>query len=163
MASDDIIALQEELAEARAELEQLQAAVADREARAAHLESQRAELKEQLEQARREIEAREREQAEQRERIEGLEAAIRRSARRYRELALEQAPELPAELVAGDTVEEVDAAIQRARETVSKVRGHLEAQAQAGRVPMGAPARSEPDLSALSAEEKIKLGLRTQR
>ncbi len=134
-------------------------AAADREARASHLESERAELAEALAEARREIEAREREQAEAREQIEGLQTLVRNAAQRYRELALTHAPELPAELVAGDTVEEVDASVQRARETVSKVRGHLESQAQAGRVPVGAPARSEPDLSSLSAEEKIKLGL----
>ena len=84
---------------------------------------------------------------------------MRGSAERYRELALQQSPELPSELVAGESVEEVDEALQRARETVAKVRGHLESQAQAGRVPVGAPPRSGPDRSALSSEEKIRLGL----
>jgi len=74
-------------------------------------------------------------------------------------VVLERSPELPGELVTGATVEEIDEAIGRAKETVSKVRGHLESQAQAGRVPVGAPPRSEPDLSAMSAEEKIKYGL----
>ena len=75
------------------------------------------------------------------------------------ELALRVAPELPEELVTGETVEEVEQALQRARETVSNVRGHLESQAQAGRVPVGAPPRSGPDLAGMSSEEKIRYGL----
>jgi hypothetical protein len=46
---------------------------------------------------------------------------------------------------------------------VAKVRGHIESQAQAGRVPVGAPARSGPDLSGLSAEQKIQHGLAHER
>ncbi len=143
------MATQEELAAARAELERLQETAADSEARAAHVESQLTQANEEIELARSESEARE----------QDLTAQLQSAADRYRELALEQTPELPAELVSGATVAEVDEALQRARETVSKVRGHLESQAQAGKVPVGAPPRSEPDLSGLSTEEKISYGL----
>ncbi len=147
--TQELIATQEELAAARAELERLQETAADSEARAAHVESQLTQANEEIELARSEREARE----------QDLTAQLQSAADRYRELALEQAPELPAELVSGATVAEVDEALQRARETVSKVRGHLESQAQAGKVPVGAPPRSEPDLSGLSTEEKISYGL----
>ena len=159
MSDDELTAMQEELAEARAELERLQVAAADREARAAHVESQQVQLQEELAQAHSEAEARDQELIGLREQAEALQGRVRSSAQRYRELALEHSPELPQELVTGETVEDVDQALQRARETVSKVRGHLESQAQAGRVPVGAPPRSAPDLSALSAEEKIRFGL----
>ncbi len=152
MSDEELTAVQEELAEARVELERLQVGAADSEARAAQLEAQEAELRHELAQANHEAEAREQELA-------GLREQTKSSAERYRELVLQQAPELPAELVTGETVEEIDVALERARETVSKVRGHLESQAQAGRVPVGAPARSGPDLSALSPEEKIRFGL----
>ena len=152
MSNEELTAVQEELAEARVELERLQVGAADSEARAAHLETQETELRHELAQANHEAEAREQE-------LEGLREQTRSSAERYRALVLQQAPELPAELVTGETVEEIDVALQRARETVSKVRGHLESQAQAGRVPVGAPPRSGPDLSALSPEEKIRFGL----
>ena len=69
-------------------------------------------------------------------------------------------PDLPADLVEGDTVEEVDVAVARARQTVAQIRQHLEQQAQAQRVPAGAPARGGPDPSALTPGEKIRLGLR---
>lgn len=152
MNEEELATVQEELAEARAELERLQVAAADREARAAHLESE-------LAQARSDAEAREGELVSAREQAQALDEQVRASAAQYRELALQHSPELPAELVAGGTVEEVEQSLQRARETVSKVRGHLESEAQAGRVPVGAPPRSEPDLSALSPEEKISFGL----
>lgn len=147
--TDELATTQEELAAAKAELERLQEAAADSEARAAHAESQLTQANEEIELARSESEARE----------QDLTAQLQSAADRYRGLALEQAPELPAELVSGATVAEVDEALQRARETVSKVRGHLESQAQAGKVPVGAPPRSEPDLSGLSTEEKISYGL----
>ncbi len=147
--TQELITTQEELAAARAELERLQETAADSEARAAHVESQLTQANEEIELARSESETRE----------QDLTAQLQSAADRYRGLALEQALELPAELVSGATVAEVDEALQRARETVSKVRGHLESQAQAGKVPVGAPPRSEPDLSGLSTEEKISYGL----
>ena len=156
MSSDELTQVQEELAATQAEFEQLQVATADREARAAQLETQLSELREEVAQARGRAQAREQELGEQ---ARALEGQVQSAAQRYRELALQQAPELPAELVAGETVEEVDAALQRARETVSKVRGHLESQAQADRVPVGAPPRSGPDFSAMSTAEKIRYGL----
>ena len=159
MSEEELTALQDELAEARAEMERLQATAADREARAAHVESQLRELREELTQAKSESEAREQELSGLREQTEALQGQVRGSAQRYRELALQQSPELPAELVAGETVEDVDQALERARETVAKVRGHIESEAQAGRVPVGAPPRSGPNLSGLSPEEKISFGL----
>jgi len=42
------------------------------------------------------------------------------------------------------------------------VRRQLEAQAEAERVPTGAPARTPPDLGALSPQEKIAYALRRQ-
>ena len=160
MSDEELSAVREELEEARAELERLQVTAADREARAVHLEGEAGELRQQLDAARGETARRDEELSALSERAQTLETQVTHAGQRYRELALERSPELPGELVTGTTVEEVDEAIARARETVSKVRGHLESQAQAGRVPVGAPQRSGPDLSALSAEEKIELGLR---
>lgn len=162
MSNEDVSALQDELAEARAELEQLRDATADREARAAHLESQLSDVRAELSRAREEARSRDEALASANERGTVLEGRVRGAAERYRALALEQSPELPEELVAGESVEEIEEALQRARETVAKVRGHIESQAQAGRVPVGAPVRSGPDFSTLSAGEKIRHGLERQ-
>lgn len=159
MNDEEMAAMQEELEAARTELERLQVTAADREAQAAHLESQLSEARSELELARAEAEGRSKELDEVAGRAQTLEERVRASAERYRALALEHSPELPEELVAGESVEEIEAALERARETVSKVRGHIESQAQAGRVPVGAPARSGPELSGLTTEQKIRFGL----
>ena len=156
MNEEELQEVQEELSTARSELERMQGIAADREARAAHLESELTALRGELAGAREQAQS----QAEElRTQNESLSAQVQSSALRYRELLLQQSPELPEELVTGESVAEIDAALERARETVSKVRGHLESHAQATRVPIGAPVRSAPDHSGLSAEEKIKLGL----
>jgi len=157
MSEEELTGLEEELAAARGEAERLQSTAADREARASHLEAQLAELRGELEESRRQAEARE---EELRAEHETLASQINDAAQRYRELVLERSPELPEDLITGGTVAEIDQAIERAMETVSKVRGHLESQAQATRVPVGSPPRSAPDLSDLSAEAKIERGLK---
>jgi hypothetical protein len=142
MNDQELAMLQDELAEARAEIEVVRTSAAGSEARAAQLEERLGE-------------AIERERA--------LTEQALAAVARYRALAIEHSPELPEGLVTGDTIEEVDAALERARGTVARVRGHIESQAQASRVPAGAPERSSPDLSSLSAEEKIRMGLNTER
>lgn len=162
MINEEPSVLEEELAGARAELEALRDRLADREARASHLEAQLATTREELARAVEESRSRDEALTQANERAETLDGRVRAAAERYRALALERSPELPGELVAGESVEEIEVALAQARETVAKVRGHLESEAQAGRVPVGAPARSAPDLSGLSAEEKIRRGLDQQ-
>jgi chromosome segregation ATPase len=159
MSDDELTALQEELAATRADLERLQATAADREARAGHLDAQLAQVRDELEASRIRAQAGDGEVASLQERNDLLLAQVHGAAERYRDLALAQSPELPAELVTGETVEEIEDALQRARETVARVRGHLEQQAQAGRVPAGSPPRSAQATAGLSAAEKIRLGL----
>lgn len=77
---------------------------------------------------------------------------------KYRQAALAATPEVPPELVQGATVEEVDAAMSRAKTLVDEVRKRAAAPTGRG-TPAGAPARSAPDLSALTAQEKIAHGL----
>ena len=78
---------------------------------------------------------------------------------RYRVALLAGAPEVPEELVHGQTVEELDESLASARKVVDKIAGQLEAQVASARVPAGAPPRREPDLGALSPKEKILYAL----
>jgi len=166
MSEDELVEMQERLAEAQAEVERLQTTAADREARAAHLEEQNARLRRDLEGARQALATAEEQATAHQERVAGLEGElstareqVTQAAARYREAVLSASPEVPADMVGGETVEEVEASLAAARQTVSQIRQHLESQAQSGRVPAGAPPRQAPDLSALTAEEKIRLGL----
>ena len=95
--------------------------------------------------------------------MEGERAALNerlaRTVARYRTVLLAGSPEVPEEMVKGETVEEVDRSLASAKELVERVRKQLEARGQAERVPAGAPPRRRPDLSALSPQEKIAYGL----
>lgn len=163
---EEVVLLEEQLAAAEASIEQLQARLADAEATAESGRQEVRELRRQLEQAR-EAASRQEALAESRGReIQSLQAAVeqavergRAAALRYREAVLAGEPHLPAELVGGETVEEIEESLARARQTVAQVRQHLEQQAQALRVPPGATTRSVPDLEGLSPAEKIRLGL----
>lgn len=79
---------------------------------------------------------------------------------KYRALLLQANPEVPEELVGGDTVEAVDASFLAAREVVEKVRSRLESRIAAEpHIGAGAPVRGAADLSALSPREKIAFAL----
>jgi len=91
--------------------------------------------------------------------VEAAAEQARAAAERHRALILQWEPALPAELIAGDTVDAVDASAATARAMVQRVRTQIEAQAEAARVPAGAPQRPERDLSAMSPQQKIRFGL----
>jgi hypothetical protein len=62
-------------------------------------------------------------------------------------------------LVHGDTIEELDASVARAREAYAQVADQLRTQV-AGDVPAGNPARAQPSYEALSPQAKIAEALR---
>ena len=78
----------------------------------------------------------------------------------YKKLVIENSPEVPEELIGGESVPAVNQSLEQARSLVSRVKQGLEAEIQATRVPAGAPQRTSPDLSALSPREKIQYGVR---
>ena len=163
---EEVVSLEEQLAAAHADVERLQSQMADLTARQSQHDAELQELRGQLETSRGEAESARNEATGHAEEVERLresvvtaEAQGKEAVRRYRDAMLEREPQLPADLVAGDSITELDAAIERARQTVAQVRQHLDQQAQALRIPAGAPARGDPDVSDLSSAEKIRLGL----
>lgn len=158
--------IEERWTEAQAEIERLQAAAADSEARALHFqeitEKMRRELagaQEELASCRQQISGLDEELSAARNENGELHARLQAAASKYRQVLLAAAPELPEEMVQGKSIEEIEASLEKARQTVLHIRERLESHAQAGRVPAGSPARTAPDFSALSAIEKIRLGL----
>ena len=95
-------------------------------------------------------------------RVTTLEAQLAEAAALYRELALAAHPEVPEALLVGGTPQEIAASLAAAKATVAQVRQRLAAQTAAERVPAGAPTRRGPDVTSLSARDKIAYGL-TQR
>ena len=89
-----------------------------------------------------------------------LEADLAAAVESCRKALLASAPELPAELVQGSTVAELEASFGQAKALAERVRRQVETQAAQERVPAGAPPRRGVDPSALSSQQKILLGLR---
>ena len=91
--------------------------------------------------------------------VAGLQEELGLAIDKYRDALLSSAQEVPQELVQGQTITEIEASMSEARQMVERIRNQLEAQTASQRVPAGAPARSGPDVSALSPQEKIAYAL----
>ena len=94
--------------------------------------------------------------------IESLQNRLAAATARYREALLAASPEIPEELVVGESPEEVEASLAGARQMVETVRGRIESQIAGERVPSGAPVRGAQEFSGMSSREKIAYAL-TQR
>jgi len=70
---------------------------------------------------------------------------------------------IPQDIVAGDTIEEIDASLTRAATIADSVRASLEARAKEAKVPAGAPTRGEISLEGLTPREKIAAGIKQRR
>ncbi len=81
----------------------------------------------------------------------------------YRALIVQANPDIPDELVTGDSIEAINQSLENARALISRVRQVLEEEAAKTRVPTGAPQRTPPDLSALSPREKIQYAIGGKR
>ena len=103
------------------------------------------------------------------EQVISLERELSTTVSRYRLALLDTAPEVPGDLVSGETAEELESSLAKAKGVVEQVRTRLlEGMDSASQdteqpivgIPAGAPPRSLNDASAdLTAREKITLGL----
>ena len=156
------------LTDAQARIEALEAAVADAEARAATARTELADAKEARTSAEAQLgetaaarEAAEGEAFRLRSDIEEVRTRLSEAAVKYRAAKLASAPEVPADLVPeAESLAEIDEGFEAAQRVVGQLRERMAEERQSARVPVGSPVRRSPDLSALPAAEKIKLGLR---
>ena len=88
-----------------------------------------------------------------------LGGALAQAVAAYKELVVQANPGVLAELITGDSIEEVNEALKNAQALVDRVRQEMEAEAAKTRVPAGAPQRAPIDLSSLSAREKIQYAI----
>jgi len=68
-------------------------------------------------------------------------------------------PAIPRDIIAGDTIEDIDASLAKATTIAESVKASLEAQAKETRVPAGAPPRGGISLEGLTPREKIAAGI----
>jgi len=97
--------------------------------------------------------------AESEEKLATINQSLTEAVAGYKDLVTQSNPEVPEELITGDTIEAISESLEKATTLISKVRQELEAEITAGKVPAGAPIRTPPDLSALSPREKINYAI----
>jgi hypothetical protein len=68
-------------------------------------------------------------------------------------------PAIPQDIIAGETIEDIDASLAKATTIAESVKASLEAQAKETKVPAGAPPRGEISLEGLTPREKIAAGI----
>ena len=93
------------------------------------------------------------------EEIAALRQSLSDTLAAYREAVTRLNPDLPVELITGDTLEGVNDSLAKARVLVGKVRQAVELEREKSKVPAGSSLRAGADLSALSAREKIQYGI----
>ncbi len=92
-----------------------------------------------------------------------LTASLDGAVTAYKGALLKANPLVPAELISGATIAEVDAAVEKASAIVSKIKQGLSQESQQVTIPAGAPGRTPPDLSAMTTREKINHGLASKK
>ncbi len=97
--------------------------------------------------------------AEADEKLKDFGDSLSQAVAGYKALVIEANPRIPAELIGGDTIATIQDSLKRASALVDKVKQGLEAEVMSARVPPGAPVRTPPDLSGLSASEKIRYAI----
>jgi len=133
---------EEALAEKDSRISELEQAVASR-------DNQIADLKQSL--------------AELEPRLSELENSLAQTISSYRALVIKSNPDLPEELITGDSVEEIDQSLARAQALIDRVRERLETEIAGAKIPAGAPLRTPVDLSVLSPQEKIQYAIGERR
>lgn len=78
---------------------------------------------------------------------------------KYLNMAKVLNPAIPQDIIAGETIEEIDASIEKGKGIVESVKKAMEAEAKETKVPAGAPARGEISLEGLTPREKIAAGI----
>lgn len=85
--------------------------------------------------------------------------SLSRAVASYRSMVVRSSPLVMEELISGDSIEDIDASLEKAKAMVARVRQGMVEEAGRLKVPAGAPQRTSIDLSALSPREKIQFAI----
>jgi peptidoglycan hydrolase CwlO-like protein len=141
----ELDALQQENDLLRSELKNKDAVIAGLEQKLAEKDGEIAALKQSLDTANQDLTTKN----------EKLEAAVAA----YTEMVKQANPSPVAEMIKGNSIEEVNESLKSAQALVEKVKKELGEESVRVRVPAGAPQRTPLDLSVLSSKEKIRYGM----
>ena len=150
---------EEETAMVQTELEGLRAQAGERDARLGELQAQLAEALAANDAGQQELTSMKAALDERDAELAAATETLHEAVASYRAALVAANPQIPEEMVAGATIADIDASLDRARDMAGRVRQTLEEDLKATHVPAGAPERAVPDLSAMSPREKIHYAL----
>jgi hypothetical protein len=142
---EDLEVIKSELEEERKAKAEIEAALADRAKRITELEASLNVVSQASETAAAELTA--------------AKDASSKAVSKYLEAVRALNSTIPQDVIAGSTIEEIDASVAKAKAIANAVKATLEAQAKEAKVPAGAPPRGEISLEGLSPREKIAAGI----
>ena len=149
---ESIKAQLEEEQKAKAALEET---LAGKDSRIAALEAQVTEFTTQLEAKAQEAQASAAELATTKE-------AKGQAVTKYLNMAKALNPTIPETIIAGESIEEIDASIEKGKSIVEAVKQAMTSEAAAAKVPAGAPTRGGISTEGMSPREKIAAGISRQ-
>ena len=91
--------------------------------------------------------------------LETVKEARDQAVAKYLGMAKATNPTMPEDMISGETIEEIDASVEKAKGLVAAVKKTLESEATAAKVPAGAPTRGPISLESMSPRDKIAAGI----
>ena len=146
---EDVAAIKAQLDAEQKAKSALEQAVAEKDAAISDLEAKRSGLETALSEAKKESEAM----------TATLKEARDQAVAKYLTIVKTLNPTIPQDIIAGETIAEIDASIEKGKALVASVKQYLESEAAAAKVPAGAPPRGAISLEGMSPKEKIAYGI----
>jgi len=143
--AEDIAAVKAQLEEEQKAKTTLEEAMAEKDAKLAELEAALSEAKQGSEASATELAA--------------VKEARDEAVSKYLGMAKASNPQVPQDIISGETIAEIDASVEKGKGLVSAVKKTLESESAAAKVPAGAPTRGETT-EGMSNKEMIAAGLR---
>ena len=149
----------EELEAIKAQLAEEQQAKAALEEAAAGKDSRIAELEGALSEAKQASEAKGKELLAKETDVKTLMEVRDETITKYLTMARALNPNIPAGIIGGATIQDIDASVEKGKAVVEAVKKAIESEAAAARVPAGAPTRAAISTEGMSPREKITAGI----
>ena len=139
---EDVAAIKAQLGEEQKAKAALEQAISEKDAKLAELETSLSEAKKESEAI-----------------TAALKEARDQAVSKYRDMAKALNPTIPQDIIAGETIEEIDASIEKGKALVASVKQYLESEASKAKVPAGAPTRGAISVEGMTPKEKIAYGI----
>lgn len=93
------------------------------------------------------------------EQVKALNHRLESTMAAYRQAVISSNPDLPDELIGGNSIEEIEQSVAKARNIAERIRKEIEAAAARHSIPAGTPVRHEENPAGFSSRDKIQYAL----